>query len=136
MFVNCHHQGEVVPFKSYLYRFPTPYEASKSSSPLWYAIRRASAHIIILSSYSPFGNYSFPWLLFPSYIIFVRAFLYYVMLSICQSSPRIFFLIGKKGNLLKRGLKNPAPREYTTPRLYKKISSKKPKDPSSPQDPR
>lgn len=33
----------------------TPYVSSKSSSPLWYAVRRASAHIIVLSSYSPFG---------------------------------------------------------------------------------
>ncbi|KAG6740974.1 hypothetical protein POTOM_056452 [Populus tomentosa] len=47
--------GEVIPFKSYLNRYPTPHLASKSSSPLWYAIRRASAHIIVLSSYSPFG---------------------------------------------------------------------------------
>jgi hypothetical protein len=23
---------------------------------MWYAVRRASAHIIVLSSYSPFGN--------------------------------------------------------------------------------
>ncbi|GAA0186238.1 phosphatase [Lithospermum erythrorhizon] len=50
------YMGEVIPFKSYLNRYPTPYMASKSSSPLWYAIRRASAHIIVLSSYSPFGN--------------------------------------------------------------------------------
>ncbi|KAI3775388.1 hypothetical protein L1987_49961 [Smallanthus sonchifolius] len=47
-------QNEVVPFKQYLYRYPTPYAASESSSPLWYAVRRASAHIIVLSSYSPF----------------------------------------------------------------------------------
>lgn len=52
-----HIQGEVTPFKNYLHRFSTPYYASKSSNPLWYAIRRASAHIIVLSSYSPFGNY-------------------------------------------------------------------------------
>ncbi|KDP30232.1 hypothetical protein JCGZ_17014 [Jatropha curcas] len=53
---------EVVPFKSYLQRYPTPYLASKSSSPLWYAIRRASAHIIVLSSYSPFVKYTPQWL--------------------------------------------------------------------------
>ncbi|KAG5594067.1 hypothetical protein H5410_035299 [Solanum commersonii] len=46
--------GEEVPFRSFLSRYPTPYRASKSSNPLWYAIRRASAHIIVLSSYSPF----------------------------------------------------------------------------------
>ncbi|KAJ4709073.1 Purple acid phosphatase [Melia azedarach] len=52
---------EVIPFKSYLYRYPTPYLASKSSNPLWYAIRRASAHIIVLSSYSPFVKYTPQW---------------------------------------------------------------------------
>ncbi|GLU16867.1 hypothetical protein SLE2022_332740 [Rubroshorea leprosula] len=52
---------EVIPFKSYLHRYPTPYLASKSSSPLWYAIRRASAHIIVLSSYSPFVKYTPQW---------------------------------------------------------------------------
>ena len=26
---------------------------------MWYAVRRASAHIIVLSSYSPFGNILF-----------------------------------------------------------------------------
>ncbi|XP_028778246.1 bifunctional purple acid phosphatase 26-like [Neltuma alba] len=56
--------GEVVPFKSYLHRYTTPYLASKSSSPLWYSIRRASAHIIVLSSYSPFVKYTpqYMWL--------------------------------------------------------------------------
>lgn len=49
-------QGELIPFKSYLQRYATPYAASQSSSPLWYAVRRASAHIIVLSSYSPFGK--------------------------------------------------------------------------------
>ncbi|KAJ6731862.1 ACID PHOSPHATASE RELATED [Salix purpurea] len=53
--------GEVIPFKSYLNRYPTPHLASKSSSPLWYAIRRASAHIIVLSSYSPFVKYTPQW---------------------------------------------------------------------------
>ncbi|KAK6945163.1 Calcineurin-like phosphoesterase domain, ApaH type, partial [Dillenia turbinata] len=56
--------GEVVPFKSYLHRYATPHAASQSSSPLWYAIRRASAHIIVLSSYSPFVKYTpqYMWL--------------------------------------------------------------------------
>lgn len=40
----------------------TPYLASKSSSPMWYAVRRASAHIIVLSSYSPFVKYTPQWL--------------------------------------------------------------------------
>ncbi|XP_076957030.1 bifunctional purple acid phosphatase 26-like [Bidens hawaiensis] len=52
------YMNEVVPFKQYLYRYPTPYAASESSSPLWYAVRRASAHIIVLSSYSPFVKYT------------------------------------------------------------------------------
>ncbi|WCJ29983.1 purple acid phosphatase 26 [Euphorbia peplus] len=56
------YMGEVIPFKSYLHRYPTPYLASKSSNPLWYAIRRASAHIIVLSSYSPFVKYTPQWI--------------------------------------------------------------------------
>lgn len=55
----CGFQGELTMFKSYLHRYPTPHVASKSSSPLWYSVRRASAHIIVLSSYSPFGNLFF-----------------------------------------------------------------------------
>ncbi|XP_057417485.1 bifunctional purple acid phosphatase 26 [Lotus japonicus] len=55
------YMGEVVPFKNYLHRYTTPYLASKSSSPLWYAIRRASAHVIVLSSYSPFVKYTPQW---------------------------------------------------------------------------
>ncbi|EEF31625.1 Iron(III)-zinc(II) purple acid phosphatase precursor, putative [Ricinus communis] len=55
------YMGEVTPFKSYLHRYPTPHLASKSSSPLWYAIRCASAHIIVLSSYSPFVKYTPQW---------------------------------------------------------------------------
>ncbi|CAN6564071.1 unnamed protein product [Malus baccata var. baccata] len=50
--------GEITPFKNYLHRYATPYLASNSSNPLWYAIRRASAHIIVLSSYSPFVKYT------------------------------------------------------------------------------
>ncbi|GAV89364.1 Metallophos domain-containing protein, partial [Cephalotus follicularis] len=52
---------EVVPFKNYLHRYPTPYLASESSSALWYAIGRASTHIIVLSSYSPFVKYTPQW---------------------------------------------------------------------------
>ncbi|XP_041999095.1 bifunctional purple acid phosphatase 26-like isoform X1 [Salvia splendens] len=55
------HLGEVTPFRNYLHRYPTPFSASKSSSPLWYAVRRASAHIIALSSYSPFVKYTPQW---------------------------------------------------------------------------
>ncbi|KAJ4707855.1 Purple acid phosphatase [Melia azedarach] len=55
------YMGEVLPFKSYLHRIATPYMASKSSNTLWYAVRRASAHIIVLSSYSPFVKYTPQW---------------------------------------------------------------------------
>ncbi|KAI3894479.1 hypothetical protein MKX03_013810 [Papaver bracteatum] len=53
--------GEVRPFKNFKHRYTTPFQASKSSEPLWYAIRRASAHIIVLSSYSPFVKYTPQW---------------------------------------------------------------------------
>ncbi|KAB2618565.1 bifunctional purple acid phosphatase 26-like [Pyrus ussuriensis x Pyrus communis] len=56
------YMGEVTPFKNYLQRYATPYLASGSSNPLWYAIRRASAHIIVLSSYSPFVKYTPQWM--------------------------------------------------------------------------
>ncbi|KAI4376693.1 hypothetical protein MLD38_014427 [Melastoma candidum] len=56
------YMGEVLPFKQYLQRYPTPYMACKSNSPLWYAIRRASSHIIVLSSYSPFVKYTPQWI--------------------------------------------------------------------------
>ncbi|KAL7093443.1 hypothetical protein ACP275_11G041300 [Erythranthe tilingii] len=52
---------EVIPFRNYLHRYPTPYPASESSNSLWYAVRRASAHIIVLSSYSPFVKYTPQW---------------------------------------------------------------------------
>ncbi|XP_052488738.1 bifunctional purple acid phosphatase 26 isoform X2 [Gossypium raimondii] len=54
--------GEVLPFKSFLHRFSTPHLASRSNNPLWYAIRRVSAHIIVLSSYSPHVKYTPQWL--------------------------------------------------------------------------
>ncbi|XP_065637869.1 purple acid phosphatase 5 [Quercus suber] len=55
---------ENVPFKPYLHRYHTPYQESQSTSPLWYSIRRASAHIIVLSSYSSFAKYTpqYKWL--------------------------------------------------------------------------
>jgi len=49
-------QGETVPFKPFTNRYHVPYKASESSSPFWYSIKRASAHIIVLSSYSAYGN--------------------------------------------------------------------------------
>ncbi|XP_051126994.1 bifunctional purple acid phosphatase 26-like isoform X2 [Andrographis paniculata] len=53
---------EVVTFKNFAYRYPTPHLASESSSPLWYAVRRGPAHIIVLSSYSPFVRYTPQWI--------------------------------------------------------------------------
>ncbi|GMP44843.1 hypothetical protein CsSME_00013604 [Camellia sinensis var. sinensis] len=50
--------GESIPFKPYTHRFFVPYEASESTSPLWYSIKRASAYIIVMSSYSAFGKYT------------------------------------------------------------------------------
>ncbi|KAK9715144.1 hypothetical protein RND81_06G145900 [Saponaria officinalis] len=51
-------------FYQFKMRYPTPYLASGSANPLWYAVRRASAHIIVLSSYSPFVKYTsqYKWL--------------------------------------------------------------------------
>lgn len=56
------YMGEVDPFKSFLQRYTTPYTASKSTNPLWYAIRRASAHVIVLCSYCPFVKYTPQWM--------------------------------------------------------------------------
>lgn len=50
--------GETIPFKPYTHRYLTPYKASGSTSPLWYSIKRASAYIIVLSSYSAYGKYT------------------------------------------------------------------------------
>ncbi|OVA08700.1 Phosphoesterase domain [Macleaya cordata] len=56
--------GETVPFKPYKHRYHVPYKESKSTSPLWYSIKRASAYIIVLSSYSAYGKYTpqYEWL--------------------------------------------------------------------------
>nr|CAD1841769.1 unnamed protein product [Ananas comosus var. bracteatus] len=56
--------GETEPFKPFLHRFPTPYKASNSTAPFWYSIKRASAHIIVLASYSAYGKYTlqYQWL--------------------------------------------------------------------------
>ncbi|PIM99034.1 Purple acid phosphatase [Handroanthus impetiginosus] len=55
---------ENTPFRPYKHRYHVPYRASQSTSPLWYSIKRASAHIIVLSSYSAFGTYTpqYNWL--------------------------------------------------------------------------
>ncbi|CAN0910512.1 Purple acid phosphatase 2 [Linum grandiflorum] len=53
--------GENKPFKPYMNRFHVPFKASGSTSPLWYSIKRASAYIIVLSSYSAYGTYTPQW---------------------------------------------------------------------------
>ncbi|KDP38574.1 hypothetical protein JCGZ_04499 [Jatropha curcas] len=57
--------GERKPFKPYLNRFHVPYRECGSTSPLWYSIKRASAYIIVMSSYSAFGKYTpqYRWLI-------------------------------------------------------------------------
>lgn len=52
-------QGEGEPFKPYRNRFHVPYKTSQSTSPLCYSIKRASAYIVVFSSYSALGNYYF-----------------------------------------------------------------------------
>ncbi|WRX14997.1 Calcineurin-like phosphoesterase domain [Theobroma cacao] len=56
--------GETKPFKPYTHRYHVPYRASKSTAPFWYSIKRASAYIIVLSSYSAYGMYTpqYQWL--------------------------------------------------------------------------
>ncbi|CAD5174477.1 purple acid phosphatase 2-like [Musa acuminata AAA Group] len=56
--------GETVPFKPYRHRYHVPYRSSSSSSPFWYSIKRASAYIIVLASYSAYGKYTpqYKWL--------------------------------------------------------------------------
>ncbi|KAG7971798.1 hypothetical protein I3843_07G152800 [Carya illinoinensis] len=56
--------GETTPFKPYTNRYHVPYEASDSTSPFWYSIKRASAYIIVMSSYTAFGKYTpqYKWL--------------------------------------------------------------------------
>ncbi|KAG2705763.1 hypothetical protein I3760_05G071000 [Carya illinoinensis] len=56
--------GETKPFKPYTKRYHVPYKASNSTAPFWYSIKRASAYIIILASYSAYGKYTpqYQWL--------------------------------------------------------------------------
>ncbi|KAH7661239.1 Acid phosphatase protein [Dioscorea alata] len=55
---------EIEPFKPYQNRYHVPYKASNSTAPFWYSIKRASAYIIVLSSYSAYGKYTpqYQWL--------------------------------------------------------------------------
>ncbi|KAF3435754.1 hypothetical protein FNV43_RR22846 [Rhamnella rubrinervis] len=56
--------GETKPFKPYTKRYHVPYKASGSTAPFWYSIKRASAYIIVLASYSAYGKYTpqYQWL--------------------------------------------------------------------------
>lgn len=49
-------QGETKPFKPYSHRYRTPYKSSQSTSPFWYSIKRGPAYIIVLASYSAYGE--------------------------------------------------------------------------------
>ncbi|KAL3722570.1 hypothetical protein ACJRO7_034872 [Eucalyptus globulus] len=48
--------GENEPFMPFSHRYHVPYRASNSTAPFWYSIKRASAYIIVLSSYSAYGK--------------------------------------------------------------------------------
>ncbi|CAO2822603.1 unnamed protein product [Amaranthus hypochondriacus] len=56
--------GLIGDFMQFRTRYPTPYKASASTNPLYYAIRRGPAHIIALSSYTGFIKYTpqYKWL--------------------------------------------------------------------------
>ncbi|XP_074557303.1 purple acid phosphatase 2-like isoform X1 [Curcuma longa] len=56
--------GETEPFKPFRHRYHVPYKASGSTAPFWYSIKRGSAYIIVLASYSAFGKYTpqYRWL--------------------------------------------------------------------------
>ncbi|KAI3519197.1 hypothetical protein L1887_08224 [Cichorium endivia] len=71
IYIAGNHELDVAPeideyslFKPYKRRYHVPFKASQSRSPLWYSIKRASAHIIVLSSYSAFAKYTpqYNWL--------------------------------------------------------------------------
>ncbi|GLT42831.1 hypothetical protein SLA2020_168120 [Shorea laevis] len=50
--------GEDKPFKPFSHRYRVPFRASGSTSPFFYSIKRASAYIIFLSSYTAYGKYT------------------------------------------------------------------------------
>uniref|UniRef100_A0ACD5U7H2 Uncharacterized protein n=1 Tax=Avena sativa TaxID=4498 RepID=A0ACD5U7H2_AVESA len=53
--------GEATPFKPFTRRYPTPFRAAGSTEPLWYSVKIASAHVVVLSSYSAYGQYTPQW---------------------------------------------------------------------------
>ncbi|EFJ26347.1 hypothetical protein SELMODRAFT_97551 [Selaginella moellendorffii] len=56
--------GETEKFKAFNKRFPVPYQASGSTSSLYYAFKRASAHFIAISYYDDYsqGSTQYQWL--------------------------------------------------------------------------
>ncbi|KAL9274727.1 Purple acid phosphatase 10-like protein [Drosera capensis] len=56
---------EFEPFKPFAHRYHVPFRASGSTARFWYSVKRASAYIIVLSSYSAYGKYTpqYEWLL-------------------------------------------------------------------------
>lgn len=53
--------GETTPFKPFAHRYPTPYRAAGSTEPFWYSVKVASAHVVVLASYSAYGKYTPQW---------------------------------------------------------------------------
>ncbi|GAB2291777.1 prolyl aminopeptidase [Dionaea muscipula] len=55
---------EFKPFKPFSHRYHVPFSASGSTDRFWYSVKRASAYIIVLSSYSAYGKYTpqYVWL--------------------------------------------------------------------------
>ncbi|KAL6876448.1 hypothetical protein ACP4OV_013020 [Aristida adscensionis] len=51
-------------FKPFTRRCPTPYRAAGSTHPFWYSVKLASAHVVVLSTYSNFtaGSSQWAWL--------------------------------------------------------------------------
>lgn len=90
-------QGETEPFKPFRHRYHVPYKASGSTAPFWYSIKRGSAYIIVLASYSAYGknlrclliHYKFPSLfmlisdLFTTFILSC-SYKYLVLLPSCS----------------------------------------------------
>ncbi|KAL3515129.1 hypothetical protein ACH5RR_022031 [Cinchona calisaya] len=50
--------GETKPFKPFTHRYHVPYNASDSTAPFWYSIKRGPAYVIVLASYSAYGKYT------------------------------------------------------------------------------
>ncbi|XP_066363239.1 purple acid phosphatase 2-like [Miscanthus floridulus] len=53
--------GEPAPFKPFAHRYPTPRRFAPAATPFWYSVRIASAHVVVLASYSAYGKYTPQW---------------------------------------------------------------------------